>query len=105
MKENTFGWSFQIVYNPGKEHTQGSWCLSQHQSSDLGGSVNTDKEYLLNTIWEAITPCDEYINEQQKKYTEMISTNTLNELGNTITLAGFPLMFLIKNWGDLRTFE
>ena len=76
-----------MVYNPGKQY-RGPDALPQHPGSDLVGSINTNTEYLLDTIRELITPYDEHINEQQKDYIEMISTNTLNELGNIITLNG-----------------
>ena len=45
MKENTFGLSFQIVYNPGKSH-RGSDILFSHPGSDLVGSIKTNTEYL-----------------------------------------------------------
>ena len=63
------------------------------------GSINTDTEYLLDTIWEPITPSDQHINEQQKEYIEMISTNTLIELGNRMGLGSQPRY---KAPGDLH---
>ena len=46
----------------------------------------TQNTYILDTIPEPITPYDQHINEQQKEYSEMTTTNTLSELCNIITL-------------------